>query len=283
MNGPEIIARTISARHAQDKFGNPYHYHSRSDHHSKVACWAILFDLLQQCRALREHAAAGAIGFGINHEMRDFRTNRKKDLDLVICTPREELGDRTETLVSMIDKYGISLTEEEGEILRSLPILRRTNVGSVRMALEAKAAMTEHGKAAPRLHDELDSSHSMVHGAAENAIAVGLVMINAADSFVSPGLNRHDSSERAPTVTTHRQPKAAEIVLKKILEIRRRERIQDIGFDALGAILVDLKNDRTGMTIVQEGFPEVLPGALLSYDSMIHRIAQLYPSRFRGA
>ena len=32
---------------------------------------------------LRRHVAAGVIGFGINHEMRDFVHDRKKDLDLV--------------------------------------------------------------------------------------------------------------------------------------------------------------------------------------------------------
>lgn len=43
--------------------------------------------------------------------------------------------------------------------LGSLPELPRAPVGAVLMALEAKAAMTEHVKALPRLYDELNSSH----------------------------------------------------------------------------------------------------------------------------
>ena len=38
---------------------------------------------------LRGHVKSGAVVQGINHEMRDFKQNRKKDLDLVLARPRE--------------------------------------------------------------------------------------------------------------------------------------------------------------------------------------------------
>ena len=49
MDGPGILARSMSTPRITDKFGNAWQYHSRSDQHSKVACWALLFDLLHQC------------------------------------------------------------------------------------------------------------------------------------------------------------------------------------------------------------------------------------------
>lgn len=280
MYGPRIITRSISARRAPDKYGNSWQYNPRSDHHSKVACWAILFDLLLCCEALRRHAEAAAVGFGINHEMRDFRTNRKKNLDLVICSPGAGAVESPATFAELAEKYGIQLSGEEARLLEHMPLLREAPVGGVMMALEAKAAMTEHSKARPRLHDELDSSHATVHGAVENAIAVGLVMVNAGGTFVSPERNKFGLRTRRPVVTNHTQPKAAQGILQKVLEIRRRERIQDVGFDALGAIIVNCPNDGSAVEIVDGQYPEVAAGQLLNYEGMIHRIGQLYASRF---
>ena len=48
-----MVARSISAARIADDFGNEWQYHSRSDKHSKVACWAVLFDLLQTSALLR--------------------------------------------------------------------------------------------------------------------------------------------------------------------------------------------------------------------------------------
>jgi hypothetical protein len=81
-------------------------------------------------------------------------------------------------------------------------------------------------------------------------------------------------------VNEHSQPKAARGVLRKVLEIRRRERVNEVGFDAFGAIVVDCKNDGSPVELVKDGFAEVASGALLNYESMIHRISQLYASRF---
>ena len=84
MYGPDILVRTLSQTSRADRYGNAWQYHSRSDHHSKVACWAILFDLLVKCPLLRRHVDDGLVGFGINHEMRDFVHDRKKNLDVVL-------------------------------------------------------------------------------------------------------------------------------------------------------------------------------------------------------
>jgi len=155
--GPQILVRTLSSTNRLDKYGNIWQYHSRSDHHSKVACWGVLFDLLATSPLLRRHVEAGIVNFGINHEIRPFVHKQKKNLDLVLCTPS---GPPTgPSLSDLVATYGIMLTREEDQRLRSLPPLTRAPVGSVLMALEAEACMTAHQRALPRFYDELNSSH----------------------------------------------------------------------------------------------------------------------------
>jgi len=78
MFGPGILVRTLSVPAETGKSGARWQYHSRGDRHSKAACWGIVFDLLLHSKILARHAAEGKIGFGINHEMRDFENDRKK-------------------------------------------------------------------------------------------------------------------------------------------------------------------------------------------------------------
>jgi hypothetical protein len=91
MNGLDIISRSISVPTLgppggkRFQFGNVWQYHPRSDRHSKIACWAITFDLLQECQLLRDHVATRKVAIGINHPMRDFSQNRIKNLDLVVA------------------------------------------------------------------------------------------------------------------------------------------------------------------------------------------------------
>ncbi len=141
MHGPQILARTLSEVTRIDRYGNRWQYHSRSDHHSKVACWGIVFDLLHLNPLLRRHVEAGTVHFGINHEMRDFVNDRKKNLDLVLCTPSSgSPKGSVNSLSEMASEYGIQLSEREADELASLPPLRRAPVGSVLMALEAKVS-----------------------------------------------------------------------------------------------------------------------------------------------
>src|SRR3954468_2828706 len=90
MQGPDIVVRTLSKVSRRDRFQNLWQYHSRSDHHSKVACWGVIFDLLLRTSLLRRQIESGVVCFGINHEMHDFAHDRKKNLDLVLCTPGGE-------------------------------------------------------------------------------------------------------------------------------------------------------------------------------------------------
>ncbi len=278
MYGTEILARSLSKPTVTDSYGNPWQYHSRSDTHSKIACWALLFDLLQTCPLLIDQIRAGKVGFGINHEMRDFKTGRKKNLDLVLCTPGTGACDGAD-FASLTDPYHVRLTAAERSILAGLPPLRRTPVGSVHVALEAKACMTEHIKALPRLYDELNSSHVAIHGSADFAIAAGFAVVNVATTFVSPGRNKHYVADGDFAVTSHRQPDVTIRTIEKLKEIPRRTQPGTDGFDALGIVVLEMKNDGSPVRILSDS-PAPIAGDIWHYDQLIRRIASLYATKF---
>ena len=282
MFGPQLLVETLSRVNPNpDKYGNLWQYHSRGDRHSKVACWGILFDLLLNCPPLVEHVRAGTVAFGINHEMRDFEQDRKKNLDLVICTPSSAGVSKDKTFASLGEKYGIVLPSDAQDALAKLPLLPEAAVGAVRVALEAKAAMTAHVRALPRLHDELNSSHAAIHGASENALAVGFVMVNIASRFASSDLNKQKITGKKPLVfSNNKQPDDAIRVIDKVKEIKRKSASQGNGFDAMGILVVDCINDGKTAVRLHTEKPAPQPQDIFHYESLIHRLAELYRVRF---
>ena len=280
MHGPAILARTLSAAGRQDQDSNSWQYNSRSDHHSKVACWGIVFDVMLNCPLLRRHIAEDKVYFGINHEMVDFVQDRKKNLDLVLCTKsgtHVPLGQ--ETLRGLIANWNLELSLSETAELSGLPILRRAPVGTVLIALEAKACMTAHQKALPRLYDELNSSHLTVHGANDQAIAAGFAMINHAPRFLSPGKNKFMSST-GPVWNLHKQPSATSITIEKILKLPKRAKPGEVGYDAFAILVVDCVNDGSPVEVVDTP-PAPKPGDIFHYASMIDRLSHAYATRFK--
>lgn len=278
---PEILVRTLSKTTRTDRFGNEWQYHSRSDHHSKVACWGIIFDFLRTCPLLRSHVAAGKVAFGINHEMRDFVHDRKKNLDLVLSTPA---GGKQPTgagnLAAMAADYRIDLAPDEERELAALPPLSRAPVGGVLVALEAKACMTAHQRALPRLYDELNSSHLTVHGASDQAIAAGFVMVNAAEKYLSPDLNKKNR-RTDPEWSAHSQPRDAGLAVDKVKQLPRRARPDQTGYDALSIVVIECANDGSPVTLVDRP-PAPPTGDIHSYASMIDRLGHIYATRFKN-
>jgi hypothetical protein len=279
MDGPSILAASMSVPQPRGESRTPWQYHSRSDLHSKVACWGVLVDLLTQSNLLWQHATRGKVLLGINHKMRDFQSGREKALDLVIARPSAPTRSRR-TLADLAEDYSIVLTSQQASALAGLPPLYVGPVGAVLVALEAKAAMTAFVKALPRLYDELNSSHQTVHAASSNALAVGLAMVNASASFISPDLNRKPS--RTKVVSTHRQPENALRTIDKIREIPRRSSASGHGFDGLGVVVVSAVNDgKTPIQLVSSP-PAPQPGDVLHYETMITRVASEYDATWRN-
>ncbi len=212
--------------------------------------------------------------------MRDFVHDRKKNLDLVLCTASGADGRGTSlTLASMVADYGIELSAPESVELDALPALRKAPVGAVLMALEAKACMTAHQRALPRLYDELNSSQLTVHGATDQAIAAGFVMINIADRYLSPDLNKRNRVSE-PEWSVHNQPRDAQLAIDKIRQLPRRSRTGDVGYDALAIVVIDCANDGSPVRLVETS-PAPQAGDIHFYASMIDRLAHIYATRFK--
>lgn len=279
MDGPSILVTSMSVPQPRGTSKTPWQYHSRSDLHSKVACWGVLFDLLQQSELMRRHAAAGTIVFGVNHKFRDFHTGREKALDLVVARPSAPVGTKPQTLLDLAEQYSVVLDARQRTALAALPALHRGPVGAVLVALEAKAAMTAHSKALPRLYDELNSSHATVHGASSNALAVGLAIVNAAPKFISPDLNKTLGSPKV--WSSHSQPEDTEATIRKIREIPRRSGSHGHGFDGLGVVVISTSNDGVSPVTLVTTRPAPIGSDVLHYDTMITRVANEYDTTFR--
>ena len=238
-----------------------------------------MFDLLQHCKLLQNHISEDKIGFGINHKMQDFKNNREKNLDLVICRPSEN-GYAKGNFGDLRESYGIKLDDKELKIFSKLPLLRKSHVGMTLVALEAKACMTEHLKARPRLYDELTSSYQTIQGDTADAIAVGLVMINLGSSFISPGKNKREKSLDSPEINQHKQPHAALSVFNKIKELARRTNVTSSGFDALGVILVNCANDGSDISTSSHFEDSLVIDPNFTYSKMIERMSHIYSTRF---
>ena len=139
--------------------------------------------------------------------------------------------------------------------------------------------MTAHQKSLPRLHDELSSSHHTIHGASDSAVAVGLVMVNASAEFLSTIRNNFPLTSMPPRVSHHSQPRATSVVLEKIKQLPRRTKPGEVGYDALGVVVVHCRNDGSPVTLVVDD-PAPRPGTNFHYDQLIHRATQAYESRF---
>lgn len=218
---------------------------------------------------------------GVNHTMIDFQTNREKALDLVVARPSGPVEGRSRTFKSLADHYGIRLSVEESRILRSLPDIAVADVGAVLIALEAKAAMTSHQKAEPRLYDELNSSHLCVHGASNQALAIAYVQVNAATEFASSVINNLPLDQFPIRISHHAQPKSVLGVVRKVAELPRRSGTTGVGFDGVGVTVLDFGN-MGGPVNLLSGPPSPQPGDPFHYQSMIVRMANEYDSRFHG-
>jgi hypothetical protein len=215
--------------------------------------------------------------------MIDFRTDKRKDLDLVICEPLETEPDdqsgRWRSFADLSTEFGVELDDREQAALDALPRFEHRPVGDVLVALEAKAAMTAHVRAAPRLFDELTSAYTCINGSSQHAVAVGLVMINASAEFVSSDRNKEEFDRENPAITTERQPNGAQVILDRVKKLRVRSHTTEHGYDAIGVFPLDMRNDGGTVSLPNiPGFPA--RGENWHYETMITRIASLYEGRF---
>jgi hypothetical protein len=271
MIGPAILARTMSRATRRGAAELAWQYHSRSDSHSKVACWTLLFDLLLRCDVLRRAAAAKKIGFRINHVVVG---PINKTLDLVVTWDPDRGEAERRTFVGLVEEYGIDLAAPERAALDGLPTLvedRRDDKAEVAIALEAKACMTEHIKSLPRLHAEILATGYLAKRSVPHCIAVSYSLVNAATQFVTPSgsgkLNRHA------------QPAHARKVVEMLgSAIPSSSKTSEYGYDAVGITVLSCRNDGSPVMVIDD--PEIGPGQNhpTDYERMIRSVC----SRFRA-
>ncbi|MGL6234437.1 MAG: hypothetical protein ACRC20_03750 [Segniliparus sp.] len=237
--------------------------------------------MLQRSEALRRHVTNGNVVLGVNHPMRDPELDSTMKLDLVIAT-RSSAPSRAHirtTLADLAIRWSIRLSEKQQQTLADLPQFAAGPAEVVLVSLEAKACMTAHIKALPRLHSELTSSHAITHANTDSTLAVGLTIVNAASTFVSPDLNKFNLQEHAPDVSPLSQPHWTERVVEKLEKLPRKTRPSAKGFDAFGIVVVDMHNDGSPVSIVKQ-HPAPQPGDMCHYDQMVTQLAHAYRVSF---
>jgi hypothetical protein len=254
VSAPERFASWMSIYEFRDKFSHTYRYHPRSDVHSEMLCMLVLEDLMERCPVLREQASHDLVAYGINAR-HEWPNGKKKTIDLAVGRPIKREAQRS----------------------LDLGIGRAKSFSDVFLSCEAKSAMTEHGKAQPRIFDELSSSHEIVHKGRPDAIAAGIAVVNIAGSFVSPTRNQ---SVGALSVTTHRQPHVAERMVRHLRGLPIRDDVMEVGFDAYSTIVVDCDNQ--GPCALWTAAPAPQSGERDHYQTFIERLARFYTERFRN-
>jgi hypothetical protein len=251
MLAPERFAAWMNVHQYRDRrFGHMYRYHSRSDAHSIRLCELILEDLLDACPSLREQAARRQIVFGINERYTWASTGKSKTLDLAIGPP-------------------IASPAETGEAIA------RSRVADVLISCEAKSVMTEHGKSQPRVYDELNSSHDIVHQGRPNAIAAGITVVNIAHRFVSP---LRQTGSAVLLYSEHDQPRAAARMIQHLRGLPIRERVEEVGFDAYATVVIDCDNVTEARLC--SDLPAPQRGEHDHYEIFLKRVSRQFEERF---
>lgn len=273
MLGPDILARTLSRPTSRGSGETAWQYHSRSDTHSKVACWVVVFDLLRECPVFAKDCQEGRIALAINHVMVG-RLN--KTLDLVICeVPRSRNVERRRTFADLVGDYDILLDKEERSVLDGcprIPLEGKQDISEVLVALEAKACMTEHHKSIPRLHAEILATGFLAKQAAKNCITVSYSLVNAANTFITPSAKGK--------VNEHTQPKDANAVVNMLRSaIPNSSEFPSFGYDAVGVTVIDCANDGSPVMILHDR-PAPSHADHVHYDRMIRNICSEYRAKF---
>ena len=276
MRGPRILVDTMSVASTRGSGTVPWQYHSRSDSHSKVACWTLLFDLLLECDALRDAAAQGRIGFGINYEMVG-PINKTLDLVITLVDPSRDIG-RAKSLKDIATVYGIVLNEADRLKLAGLPGIyedRERNASEVAIALEAKACMTEHTKSLPRLHAEILATGFLARQAQRQCITVSYSLVNGALDFKTP-------SSTTGKVNVHSQPSDARRVVDMIDgAIPVASGMREMGYDVVGVSVISCRNDGSPVTLIDDPLMAPTTKDRLHYQRMVRNICSEFRARFK--
>ncbi|MGD1148210.1 MAG: hypothetical protein ABR961_09695 [Thermoanaerobaculaceae bacterium] len=223
-------------------------YHPRSNRHSNALAVAIAGDLVEHCPLIRDRAASGELVYCINFTLRAGTADW--NVDLVLGRP--SLGD---------------IAPQPAGTIREL------QPSSVDIAIEIKAVMTEHHKAAKNRKRDLEAHHEHVHHYNNAAVAGGVLIINGSDRFQSPLRSE---------VTVHKNPsKLVQHCVNQLRAVAERGGLVGTGLEARCAIVVKCENIGNSHVTYLTAAPAPQVGDPLHYDAFIQAICQHYTLRAR--
>ena len=221
-------------------------YHPRSNKHGVALCDSILADLLANCSTLAQHATDGLLVYERNQKI--FVNNSQWNIDLVIGTPSTSQPP-----------------PKHSPIGRAVP-------STIRIAIEAKTIMTEHGKARRNRQRDLESFHDFAHRYDSTSIAAAATIINIAPQFRSP--------LRSGTTLHKNVTNLVDGAIQLFRSIQQRTSPEQRGLEANTVILVDHENlmGRPPRLVTRAPAPQL--GDPLHYDSFVRRICDRYTQRW---
>lgn len=222
-------------------------YHPRSSAHGNAVCEFILEDLLTSCERIAQDAAAGRLVYELNQKV--IIGNSEWNIDLVLGPP--PAGAQRQ-----VSSQGII----------------KTRPATIRIAIEAKTIMTEHGKARRNRQRDLDSFHQFLHRYDAEVIAAAITAVNLAPRFRSPlrqDISQHKNIENLVTET-----------LALLRHLPSRSTPVEAGLEANAAIVVEHDNVDPHLTRLITGPPAPQVGDPLHYDTFLRRICDRYSQRW---
>ncbi|MBM3463985.1 MAG: hypothetical protein FJX76_17965 [Armatimonadetes bacterium] len=224
-------------------------YHPRSDKHSNALCEAIVHDLLDWCPRLREDAATGRLVYDLNFTIRPGTAEWNSDLVL----GHAQLGTRPPD-----PALGI----------------HHAPPSTVLIAIEIKAVMTEHRKNVKNRKRDFEAHHEHVHNYNQQAVAGGVLIVNAADRFASP-------LRLGGEATVHGNPTAlVEHCIGQLRAVSSRGGATGYGLEAKCALVVSHDNIDNARSSYWTRPPAPAIGDPLHYDAFIQSISTQYTQRF---
>jgi len=223
-----------------------HRYHPRSSKHGDAMCEYVLRDLHASCPSLSTMASKGEIVYQTNYTVNQ-ATPSEWTIDLV-------LGPR------------------KGDSQLPGTYIARDDPSRVWIAIDAKAIMTEHGKARRNRQRDLNSMAEILHRMDPTPITGAYVAINMATEFRSPLRNantRHRNIERIVAET-----------IPLMTEILEDEESGHPGLDAIGVTVLDYSNTPRSECRVIEAQPAPDRNSPLYYDNFIARLCEKFTARF---
>jgi len=227
------------------RFLTAHMYHPRSSSHGDAMCSYLLRDLYNNCPALKAMADNGSLVYQTNYTINK-DTPSRWTIDLV-------LGRAT------------------NESLSATTTVAKADPSEIWIAIDAKAIMTEHGKARRNRQRDLNSMADILHRMSPTPIIGAYLIMNMASQFRSPlrdEVTKHKNIEQLVAGT-----------IPLFDDILKNEETGRPGLDAMGVTIVDYSNLLGSECKLVNGPPAPKANDPLHYQNFLSKICTKFSAR----